>query len=76
MEDVHQRIVDALESMEIMKRMNKFDESHENSPMFVVFRQYMGMVLEMLKCIRVVRTANWEPHLEALEIFTKYFLAP
>lgn len=43
--------------------------------MFMVFRQYMGMVLEMLMFIRAVRTANWELHLEALEIFTKYFFA-
>lgn len=73
--EAHQRIVNAVESMEIMKKMKEFDESHENSPMFKVFRQYMGMVLEMLMFIRAVRTANWELHLEALEIFTKYFFA-
>ena len=76
MEEAHQRIVNTLESMEIMKKMKEFEESPENSPMFMVFRQYMGMVLEMLMFIRAVRTANWELHLEALEIFTKYFLAP
>lgn len=74
MVEAHQRIVSAAESMEIMKKMKEFDESHENSPMLMVFRQYMGMVLEMLMFIRAVRTANWELHLEALEIFTKYFL--
>ena len=42
--------------------------------MFMVFRHYMGMVLEMLMFIRAVRAANWELHLEALERFTKYFL--
>ena len=73
--EAHQRIVNAVESMKIMKKMKEFDESHENSPMFKVFRQYMGMVLEMLMFIRAVRTANWELHLEALEIFTKYFFA-
>ena len=73
--EAHQRIVNAVESMEIMKKTKEFDESHENSPMFKVFRQYMGMVLEMLMFIRAVCTANWELHLEALEIFTKYFFA-
>ena len=67
--------MNAVESMEIMKKMKEFDQSHENSPMFMVFRHYMGMVLEMLMFIRAVRTANWELHLEALEIFTKYFFA-
>ena len=75
MEEGHQRIVNAVESMEIMKKMKEFDESQENSPMFMVFRQYMRMVLEMLMFIRAVRTANWELHLKALEIFTKYFFA-
>ena len=35
MEEGHQRIVNAVESMEIMKKMKEFDESHENSPMFI-----------------------------------------
>ena len=48
MSEAHQRIVNAVQSMEIMKKMKEFDESHENSPIFMVFRQYMGMVLEML----------------------------
>ena len=72
-EEAHQRIMNAVQSMEIMKKMKEFDESHETSPMFMVFRQYMGMVLEMLMFIRAVCTANWELHLEALEIFTKHF---
>ena len=75
MEKAHKRIVNAVESMEIMKKMKEFDESHENSTMFMVFRHYMGMVLEMLMFIRAVLTANWKLHLEALEIFTKYFFA-
>ena len=31
------------------------------------------MILEMLMFIRAVHTANWSLHLQALEIFTKYF---
>ena len=70
-----QRIVNAVESMEIMKKMKEFDESHENNPMFMVFRQYIGM-LEMLMFISAVRTGNWELHLEALEIFTMSISLP
>ena len=73
--EAHQQIVNAVDSIKIMKKMKEFDESYENSPMFMVFRQCIGMVLEMLIFIRAVRTANWELHLVALEIFTKYFFA-
>ena len=33
------------------------------------------MVLEMMLFIRAVSTANWNLHLQALELFTKYFFA-
>ena len=62
-------------SMGIMQKMTKFDERHANDPIFKVFRQYMSMVLEMMLFIRAVRTANWNLHLQALELFTKYFFA-
>ena len=73
-EEVHKRMVHAVESMDIMKKMDEFDERHANNPMLKVFRHYMAMVLEMM-FIRAVRTANWKLHLQALEIFTKYFFA-
>lgn len=62
-----------VEFMEIMKKMKEFDESYENSFMLMVFRYYMGMVLEMLMFIRVVRIVNWEFYFEVFEIFIKYF---
>lgn len=67
--------MNAAESMKIMNKMKEFDETQEKSPMFMVFRQYMRMVLEMLMFVRAVRTANWELHLKALKIFPKYFFA-
>lgn len=33
------------------------------------------MVLEMMMFTRAVRTANWNLHLQSLEIFTQYFFA-
>ena len=71
--EIHKGMVDAVESMDIMKRMAEFDRQHINNPMFKVSRQYMCMILEMMMFIRAVRTANWSLHLQALEIFTKYF---
>ena len=37
----HKEIVEAVESMDIMERMAKFDRRHTNNPMFKVFCQYM-----------------------------------
>ena len=55
--------------------MNLFDASKISQPLFIVFRHYMKMVLEMMLFIRAVRTGNWELHLLALETFIKYFFA-
>ena len=62
-------------SMGIMQKMTKFDERHANDPIFKVFRQYMSMVLEIMLFIRAVHTVNLNVHLQALELFTKYFFA-
>lgn len=70
--EIHEGKVDAVESMDIMKRMAEFDRQYTNNPMFKVFWQYMCMILEMM-FIREVHTAIWSLHLQALEIFTKYF---
>ena len=66
---------DALESMDVATKMAKFEKEHAKNPMFTVFRQYMTMVLEMLMFIRAIRSADWLLHLQALEIFTKYYFA-
>ena len=68
-------MVGAVDSMDIISKIAKFDEEHAKIAMFKVFRQYMCMVLEMMMFIRAVRTANWKLHLQALEIFVKYFFA-
>ena len=71
----HKEMVKAVESMDIMERMAEFDRRHTNNPMFKVFCQYMCMVLEMMMFTRAVRTANWNLHLQSLEIFRRYFFA-
>ena len=41
-------MVEAVESMDIIKKMAEFDRRHTSNPMFKVFRQYMCMVVEMM----------------------------
>ena len=72
--EAHKRMLDAVESVDIMKKMTEFDGQNAKNPMFQVFMQYRRMVVEMM-FIRTVRTANWKLHLQALEIFTNYFFA-
>lgn len=60
--------VDAVESMDIMKRMAEFDRQYTNNQMFKVY----VYDLEMMMFIREVHTAIWSLHLQTLEIFTKY----
>ena len=62
-------MVEAVESMDIMERMAEFDRRHTNNPMFKVFCQYMCMVLEMMMFTQAVQTANWNLHLQSLNIY-------
>ncbi|KAK3750703.1 hypothetical protein QZH41_005743 [Actinostola sp. cb2023] len=68
-------MMETIESLDIVERMEAFDEEHANNPMFTVMRQYMRMVMEMLAFIESVRTGDWELHLTSLELFTKYFFS-
>ena len=56
-------------------KMLKYDTQNNSSPLFVVTRYYMRMVMEMFSFIKAVRTGNWQLHLSFLELFTKYFFA-
>lgn len=73
--EAHDRLVSTIESQKIIEKMDVFDKEKEKSPLFKVVRQYMRMVMEMMTFIRAVRTGDWALHLEALEVFTKYFFA-
>ena len=71
----HTQLLHAIESLQILEKMTKFDVEKDKRPLFRVMRQYMQMVLEMLLFIRSVRIGDWELHLMALETFTRYFFA-
>lgn len=59
----------------LVEKMAEFDASQDKHPLFKVTRQYMQMVIEMLQFIRAVRIGDWKLHLQALQVFTKYFFA-
>ena len=65
--------MNAIENQRLLEKMTKFDVRRDQHPLFKVTRQYMRMVTKMLLFIRAVRTADWKLHLQALEVFTKYF---
>ena len=73
--EAHDKLEKALESMKIIEKMEAFDARQSKIPLFKFVRQYMRMVMEMMTFIRAVRTGNWDLHLEALEVFTKYYFA-
>ena len=67
--------MNAIENQRLLEKMAEFDVRRDQHPLFKVTRQYMRMVMEMLQFIRAVRTGDWKLHLQALEVFTKYFFA-
>ena len=74
-ERAHQRFIDVINSSEVIMKMPEYDIQNNSSPLFVVTRNYMRMVMEMFSSIKAVRTGNWKWHLSSLEVFTKYFFA-
>ena len=74
-ERAHQCFVDGISSSKIIEKMLEFDAANNRSPLFVVMRHYMCMIMEMFAFIRSVRSGNWKLHLITLEQFTKYFFA-
>ena len=71
----HQKMGNGIEEMKIMENMKRFDDAHNDSPIFKVIQHHMRVVIEMLLFTTAVRIADWELHLIALEMFTKYFFA-
>ena len=51
-------MLETIESLGIVKKMEAFDDAHAANPMFRVMRHYMCMVVEMLAFIKSVRTGD------------------
>jgi hypothetical protein len=62
-------------SLKLAEKMTQFDSEDGRKPLFIVMRQYMQMVMEMLHFIRSVRTGGWDLHLLATKSFVKYYFA-
>ena len=69
------KMLEVLESLDVIEKMKIFEEDNSRVPEFRVFRCYMRMIMEMLLFIRAVRTGDWRLHLTSLQMFTKYFFA-
>ena len=70
-----EELAQTITSTVLASKMEHFDADHEDSPLFKFTRRYMAMVMEMMTFIRAVRTGDWDLHLEALQLFVKYFFA-
>ena len=73
--EANAKLMEAVEHQCFVEKMAEFDLTRDKNPLFKVTRQYMRMVMEMLQFIRAVRTGDWILHLQALQVFTKYFFA-
>ena len=68
----HEELAQTITLTELAAKIEQFDANHEDSPLLKFIRGYMAMVMEMT-FIRVVWTGDWDLHLEALQMFVKYF---
>ena len=69
------KMVEVMESADLIGKMKKFEEERSQNLEFQVFRCYMQMIMEMMLFVRAVRTGDWQLHLTSLQLFTEYFFA-
>ena len=60
-------------AMEEHRLLNKMTELSERNPMISFCFEYVPMVMDMLMCIRSVRTGNWHLHLLTIQKFIPRF---
>ena len=66
--------MNAINNQRLLEEMAEFDVRRDQHPLFKVTRLYNVTIMEMLQFIRAVHTGDWKLHLQALEVFTKYFV--
>ena len=74
-QEANQKMVQAIKSLEVMAKMNRFNLKNNQQPLKHVMLNYMQMVLQMIMFIRSVRTGNWKLHLTTTESFAKHCFA-
>ncbi|KAL9964663.1 hypothetical protein ACROYT_G028338 [Oculina patagonica] len=60
-------MISTIENLRIVEKMTAFDEARARSHLFMVMRQYMRIIMQLLAFIKSVRTGDWILHLESLE---------
>ena len=75
LKEVHHKLLQNINLLQIVEKMNVFDAEQDKVPLIKVMCQYMRMVMDMMPFIRAVRSGDWTLHLEPLEEFTEYFFA-
>ena len=76
LKEVHHKVLQNTELLQIIEKMNVFDAKQDKVPLFKVMHQYMRMVMEMMSFIHAIRSGDWALHLEVLEVlFARYFFA-
>ena len=72
----HADMMHTMVSLNIVNQISVFDQQVTNNPLVRAIRQYMQIILEMLKYIRALRTGDWKLQADTPEVFGKYFFAP
>ena len=68
-------MVDVIKYLDVIEKMTKFYSQVSQKTLFIVMRQYMQMVMDMLQFIRSVRTGDWNLYLLGTRTFVKYYFA-
>ena len=71
----HKAFLMEMESLNLEKQLQEFDNSHKTDPMFKWARMYMQRVMALLQFQRAIREGNWQLYLASLEHLCKYFFA-
>ena len=58
---------------EMITTLDAFDKSRENTPIYLFWRQYMELVLLLLRFTRAFRSGNWELYLTSIAEMVPWF---
>ena len=58
---------------EMITTLDAFDKSRENAPTYLFWRQYMELVLLLLRFTRAFRSGNWELYLTSIAEMIPWF---
>jgi hypothetical protein len=73
--EVHRQLVRLINTLELVKQMEEFDQKNDKYPMYKWARMYMKQVSNLLQFMRGTRDRNWSLHLASLEKMCVYFFA-